>query len=260
MSVKLYNNTEGKILMSVGNKLIKQPYEFGNVFKNNMGLNNYLEITGLNITNGYSIIGICNTANISGDFGLLQMTDTNQNFTDNFIIQAGRTLAQFKDNTNILIANTTDRTLKCFYIEIVNNSKIDSGSTLYTGSNALAEMTRDKLILGASGYYHKNNAIGVSHYLHALMSINCCSVFDRALSLSEYLYFRNNLLFNDFQSTQGLKHHYNLNHAEVININGTDTVGVLDIVGGKHAIVHNLPAGTLQQKVDYANANLFVPF
>ena len=45
MSVKLYKNTEGKVLMSVGNKLIKQPYNFGNAFQNRIGLNNQIEFS-----------------------------------------------------------------------------------------------------------------------------------------------------------------------------------------------------------------------
>ena len=55
-------------------------------------------------------------------------------------------------------------------------------------------------------------------------------------------------------------HYFNLDVAEVINISGTDYPCIRDSIGGKHGKIMNLPAGTAQQKVDYANANLFVSF
>ena len=37
MSTKLFKNTDGKVLMSVGNKLIKQTHEFRLAFQNRIG-------------------------------------------------------------------------------------------------------------------------------------------------------------------------------------------------------------------------------
>ena len=48
--LKIYNNGENKILFSAGDRIIRQPYEFGNAFQNRMGLNNYIIVDGLNIS------------------------------------------------------------------------------------------------------------------------------------------------------------------------------------------------------------------
>src|SRR5690554_960964 len=42
--LKIYNNGENKILMSAGDRIIRQPYDFGLSFVNPLGLNNYIEI------------------------------------------------------------------------------------------------------------------------------------------------------------------------------------------------------------------------
>ena len=54
--LKIYNNGENKILFSAGDRIIRQPYEFGNAFQNRVGSNNYILVDGLNIPQYYTII------------------------------------------------------------------------------------------------------------------------------------------------------------------------------------------------------------
>ena len=81
-------------------------------------------------------------------------------------------------------------------------------------------------------------------------------MFDRELSLQEVLYYKNNYLFNDLQSREGLIHEWLFDKVEDIN----SLPCTRDLVGTYHLPMMNLPAGSLVEKVNYANANLFVPF
>ena len=61
-----------------------------------------------------------------------------------------------------------------------------------------------------------------------------------------------------FLSTNGLIVNYTNDKAEILNIGNGDFVGVRDNSGNDyHGEIEGLPAGTLQEKLDYANANLF---
>ena len=86
-------------------------------------------------------------------------------------------------------------------------------------------------------------------------------VFDRKISLDEYRYINNNRNGNPPLTNQGLFIYLKLNGAEILSIGGVDKVGVRDYSGNNHhGEIMNLPAGTLQEQLDWANANLFVPF
>lgn len=86
-------------------------------------------------------------------------------------------------------------------------------------------------------------------------------VFDRKISLDEYRHINNNRNGNPPLTNQGLFIYLKLNGAEILSIGGIDKVGVRDYSGNnRHGEIMNLPAGTLQEQLDWANANLFVPF
>jgi len=107
-----------------------------------------------------------------------------------------------------------------------------------------------KIRIGAYGPYSSTNIL-----------FNRLIVFNRQLSAGELSYVYGNGLGNDLQSSLGLVIDIRMQQAEVINILGVDTPCVRDFSGNDyHGIIGNLPAGTAQQKVDYANSNLFVPF
>ena len=95
----------------------------------------------------------------------------------------------------------------------------------------------------------------------SFLMFNTFALFDRILTLPELTFYYNNRIGSNFQSRVGLIIDLNFNNATVVNIGGVDYVGVEDVSGnGNHGRIMNLPAGTLQEQLDWANANLFVPF
>ena len=258
MSTKLFKNTEGKVLMSVGNKLIKQPYEFGLAFQNRMGLSNYFEASGLNIQKGWSflVLGIIKTNN---DCGLFSIISSSLGLSDNIMIRQTSLFPNIIDNYLLLKTIINFTINNPIYICISDNSQFFNGNGISTISNIVNPVSRDKLRIGYSGDINNNN-ISFSSAFSATSLLNRLYIFNRSLTVEELQYFKNNLLYNDLQSTEGLMHDYDLSKVSVKNINGVDYACATDSVGGKHAILQNLPAGTAQQKVDFANANLFVPF
>lgn len=259
MSTKLFKNTEGKVLMSVGNKLIKQPYEFGLGFQNRMGLNNYFEATNLNIQKGWSYLIVCkiNTVVVGTDNGLLSAISTTLNLSDNIMTRRTQIFPNIIDN----IVYTTINTIAYnpIYFNTTDNSSFFNGNNLTSTTNIVTNGTRDILRIGVIGAFN-GNVIGKASYMGSDSTINKVYVFNRSLSIGEILYFKNNLLYNELQSRDGLMYEYDLSKVDIISIDGVDNVCARELVSGRHAIMYNLPAGTLQQKVDYANANLFVPF
>lgn len=87
--------------------------------------------------------------------------------------------------------------------------------------------------------------------------INGLFVYNRDMLTSEITYRKNNLLGNELLNVSGLEYYYPLTKAEILIIGGVDKVGCIETVSGNHAEIFNLPAGTLEQKRDWANLNIF---
>lgn len=254
----IYQTPDGAVFKTPDGKLVKQPYDCGNALQNRMALNNYIEVTGLAIEAGYSIIGICNAVGTAGTYGFLQLISSSLNLADSVLLGSGSTVAGFIDNITYTSISTTDAASKVFCYVLKNNSGIDKGNNLAYISNNINTTTRNVMRIGACG--NLTNAPTVGYYLHPLSKINRLIILNRSISIDEYRYYRNNLLFNELQSSMGVLHTYHLGTAEVINMAGTDTACIRDTVGGVHGKIINLPAGTAQQKVNYYNTNLSVPF
>ena len=253
------NGEEGKILTSVGNRIIKQPYEFGNAFQNRMGLNNYFELDNILLPTNWSIITLGNFPT-GEDGGVFQAISTSLNLADNLAMRGGSFGINFTnyigggysvDNRNTsnvaLRYSTSSATFVKRWVDVI----------LATTTSAVSrtEAARDKIRVGASGEYHTNNT-AIGHYFPTTWKLNLIAIFNRELNNQELLYFRNNLLYNDFQSLEGCVHLWYFNGVEDIN----SLPCPRDMVGTYHLPMLKLPAGTLQQKLDYANTNLFVPF
>ena len=253
------NGEEGKILTSVGNRIIKQPYEFGNAFQNRMGLNNYFELSGVSLPTNWCIvtIGYFDTG-VEG--GVFQAIATSLNLADNLVMRGGLSGINFTSYIGIGY-NTTANNNKTIGLRYSYSSQstvmrwAENTLTIVQTTGTRTEAVRDKIRIGATGAYNANNST-LTYYLPSSWKLNMIAIFDREMSIGELKYFRNNLLYNEFQSTLGLQHLWKLD--------GVEDIGSLpclrDKVGTYHMPMMNLPAGTLQQKLDYANTNLFVPF
>ena len=85
MAQKIYNNgSDGKILMSSAGKVIRQPYEFGNAFRNRMGLNNYIEIT-ISIPSEFTLLNWFYNSIFSQDFSIYApISNITDSINDNY--------------------------------------------------------------------------------------------------------------------------------------------------------------------------------
>ena len=253
MSTKLFKNTEGKVLMSVGNKLIKQPYEFGFGFRGNSTVR--IKIPScINHSSPFTVMIWYKKNDITQYDGVMSFMYENLFGSAYSEIYYGNGNNAFNWRSSLQnISNSSSFAFLAFKYEnsifkVFNNTT--SISKNITLGNNLCDI-----------YLGGNYDSGTFQTLKQTGILNNFKLFNRSLSDSEIIYHRNNLLGNDIQSNTGLLSSLTLSGAEVINISGVDQPCIRDYSGNNfHGIIENLPAGTAQQKVDYANANLFVPF
>ena len=268
-NLKIYNNGENKILFSAGDRIIKQPYEFGKAFQNRMGLNNYIKISGLNISSlthsvgmwwnqnnplsGYKYLINFRNSTQSASYQIRHLTSAtdawpfirfhNQNNIQGFIWDIG------KIRNSIFVKNGAS------YCRHWRNGVLTSEFASVLDNNP--EWFADQILIGA----YSNTIGGSLTYNNAAAKNNSLVIYDRAMTDSEIKYHVNNLIGSNLQTTVGLYIYLKLDEAEILNTGGSDFVGVRDYSGNNHhGRIMNLPAGTLQEQLDWANANLFVPF
>lgn len=112
--------------------------------------------------------------------------------------------------------------------------------------------------IGGSASVNSITKIILTGVTAAGCKVTTVAIFKRELSQSELSYFYNNRLGNELLSVNGLYGLYPLSISKVLN-NGTgDFVGMdNEYDNANNAIITGLPAGTLEEQRDYANANLF---
>ena len=86
--------------------------------------------------------------------------------------------------------------------------------------------------------------------------INDIIIYDRNIADAEINYFFNNKLGNEELSNTGLIAKYINDAATIVD----NSVVIENYAGVENLELLNLPAGTLQEQLDYANANLFEPW
>lgn len=257
--LKIYNNGENKILFSAGDRIIRQPYDFGKSFQNQT--NQYFELSNIELPSSWGIATVADYPTDS-DGGNFQAIATSINLADNLPIRGGAngiTFCQYIDSTGFGPGGgVSNKSLSLryshsdpsgfSYFDSINSMKIRTNSAR---NNAV----RDKIRVGASGHYTSNSA-NISFHLPNTWKLNTILMFDRELELSELLYFQNNLLYSELQTTSGLIHQWKFSGVENID----NVISVRDLVGDWHLPLLNTPAGTLQEQLDWANTALFVPF
>lgn len=264
-NLKIYNNGENKILMSAGDRIIRQPYEFGKGFTNGAGLNNYIEVPDINLPSDWGAVILAGMSGTKAYEGYLQAVSTTLNRSDSFIgrsIGSGRFLFNIDDDSGYNgYHNSSGIPFRYIFSEHDKYTFNVNGGTqsLSEVASIRNEYLRDTLRIGASNTFSSNTG-AIAYYLSDIESINRIVILDDKLSLGEIRYWVNNGLYSYPQNTLAFRHLYDLQEAEIVTISGVDYVGIKDQIGGKHGMIMNLPAGTLQEQLDWANTNLFVPF
>jgi hypothetical protein len=282
--LKIYNNGENKILFSAGDRIIRQPYETRyahDITPSNPGFaSNYIRCKSPidNIASGFSVVLYVNYfggSNIGGNFAFGSSSyqnalgvyrDANPGATGTLTYNK----STFNDfGTNYLRGLGGigfGKNVMGFNFSL---SKIDvykGGYSNFHTTNVTAIPFSDEvyefLYLGISA--HPQYSFELTN---SAIRINRVIVYDRLLTLSEYYYMYSNGLMSNPQSTEGVVLDINFaDKGEILDFStlqdGSDLrVGIRDYSGfNRHGEIMNLPAGTLQEQLDWANANLFVLF
>lgn len=267
MAQEVYKNDDGQVLFGNSGNVFRRPYNFGNSFVNKMGLNNYIQVSGISanyydvefIVRGSRPSGISTTQrlftayNDSFDYISYRFTGATANatiVTSTGSLSVGQLLSGGKlSDSHISFGEGIGYFMK---------SQINTVSIADTSSVSISSIV-DKLKIGST--YQGGE------YLHQDYKINRVSIFNRQHSTEERLYYYNQASGSDFLTPNKIVLDINFqNGAEILDFSvaqdGSDMrVGVRDYSGSNyHGEIINLPAGTLQEQLDYANANLFVPF
>lgn len=257
--LKIYNNGENKILMSAGDRIIRQPYDFGKAFRRISGFNTYMLIENIGLPDDFGYYMI-QTNESTENNQLMALINTSLNESDQIwsrgvSIKHRLNIADSAFNTQVSLPY-----LGLMYMfSYSDRHDIYTARSILTVSGTRHEGTRDIVRVGTSGHLDYNT-VSFNGYMDVSTKINKLVFLDRPLSISEVRFIENNLLYHNPQTRSGIIHEYNFEKAEILTFSGVDHVAIRDLVGGAHGKIMNLPAGTLQEQLDWANANLFVPF
>lgn len=276
MGTKLFKNTEDKVLMSASGKLIKQNYGFGNAFQNRLGLNNYIKFDLTGVAQYYNIFVCSRHIGYSYAVILVSLNNTNNDHYNFEADYAGALNVGIQKNA--LSGNSmqfhpmiyTFTPLKTIWLGCYIGATVPYSLYLGTGEytqSTTVETNNYPLSSGWIGAASDSNGTLPSVYASpTLTTYNRLLLIDRKWSFNEFKYLYNNGSGNDPQSNVGIIVDIICNFAEILDFsalqNGSDMrVGCRDYSGyHRHGEIMNLPAGDLTQKLNFANANLFVPF
>lgn len=261
MAEILKQNVGNKILrQNQGGKILKANYNFGKSIQNFI-----IEIPSLAGTDmvGYSIeLWRSSGASLRGAIGMV----------------SGTKYLRTDFNTN---------DLRLLDLGSMISAQLVSGLGIYNGSIAyhychlggigvdLKKVDNKSFYAVPDKYFISGNTLDHFYIGHTSSTnpstfarkVGLYRIYNRILTENEYTHNYNKQLGGEPLSTLGLEYEFLMNKAEILDFSvaqdGSDMrVGVRNfgsIVNG-HGEIIGLPAGTLQEKVDYANANLFVNF
>ena len=259
--LKIYNNGENKVLMSAGDRIIRQPYEFGYGFICNDTHRLRVDLSGIPFVElietysphlsptEYRLVRFMTT---SGAWITASIFGNSSNLTgDAYYVGSGFG----SDYWSSLVFRNIPTVFTTF--DTINKSIKAVGNVSFAGR--VLTYLPDHTLSYIETFYGR--ASGSSILLGNLMG------FDRELPIPEKKFYVNNLIYSEIQSTEGLlfkiepKSKANILDFSLAQDGSSMGVGLRDVSGNnRHGRIMNLPAGTLQEQLAFANANLFVPF
>ena len=263
----MFSNETGQVMFGSGGQIYKVPYEVQRAYSNALSANHYINITGLELENEYSYL--CYTRSSLGitsapALGLIQSATNRiegsayrsvQHLTSDFYGGFGGNNVQ---------APTSIR-YRSYNNNISKVLRIDSGNVLSlfsvdrTGEANQYPGIRDRFIIGASGDGTSGGPVFTSPVKSPPeIFFGRLIIYNREVSIEELRRMYSNGNLESPPTLLGAIHDYRF-HQDYFEIIDNKVV-IRDRIGGKHGEVMNLPAGTLQEQLDYANDNLIVPF
>ena len=259
--LKIYNNGENKVLMSAGDRIIRQPYEFGNAFGTN-GISFITQYLNIDINKGgdftFFLLAARSAVSSGSQFAF------RINFSDGSFINQ-----QFRpDVANVFVGNTFLNTNLIFGSINIASSQTASAYALFCISyNAQTGVIRARSGINTFVSYSHVDGLSVTNIVVPntivgnFVKYGRMTFFERVLMNQEINFFVNNMIIQEFQSRVGVVFDNFNNKAYILNNGGSDFVGTRNETGGLYnANFVGLPVGSLQDQLDFANANLFAPF
>lgn len=250
--LKIYNNGENKILFSAGDRIIRQPYEFARGFEKVPNVYLKLDIGGLlNQDEGWTVLSWLNGQQTTGESCHLCIR-TNLYAYRWSVTDSGLSLLR-RDTTSLVGGwNMLKPELYGISTDIMRTGLriVDPG--------AMGNV--NDILIGAysttpAGAVVQSNPGGRNDELF---------IFNRTISEGEYRYIYQNGIGSEAQTQSGLVGRYNFNVAEIIDNGSGNAVVIRNISTHNNALKHidyiGLPAGTLQEQLDYANQNTLKVF
>lgn len=222
-------NTNGKVM--------KQNYDFGKGFISTFSPSIYFDIPF--------------AKEITGDFTILMFANKKLNSVNNPQILRvngiANTYVQFSSGNkdNAFAVNLTPSIQQ----KTLTGFSYSNGVVRYISSiNSIESFS--KFLNEAIAFFR----VGASTSTVGKLVINNIVVFNRAVGAEEMIYLKNKSLGNELLNTSGLYAQYPMNKFDIIN---SSFVGFQDVSGnGNHTEIKGLPAGTIEEKLLYANMNL----
>ena len=260
--LKIYNNGGNKVLMSAGDRIIRQPYEVAEGFNNDVTPRCWFESEEPLPTNWGVIFYV---GSLSGnDTSIFQAISAGLNLADNLVVRQSYYIPNIIDavpGTQTVVLNPfSTRAVRYFHSTDVGWYAFLNGAALGFSNTLRTESVRSKIKIGASGGYITNQTAN-AYYLNGTI-LHRFIIVDRLLANSEAQYMHNNAIFAEPQSKQGFlnEYIYTKDTLQIVNYQGADVVGMADLIGTRTLKLMGLPAGSLQEQLDWARANLYKPF
>lgn len=267
-------NSAGVFLKS-GGKLFKQNYNIGKGFRGTSAIYGTTKLRGLSLSTQYSIEVCLNRPTYIQYGGVFKLTSIsavlNFNNWDTTAQPSFHCGAVSPANQSRRVNNYL-KTWMCFNVN--GSFATNSDSLVYANSaNAVAAFGNNtnypvlngdltSLVINSTGYHLSTGASTA----RGNWDFYEFRLFDCLFINSEIVFNANNGTFNDPFSNLALKLWYKFELAEILDfsdaLDGSDMrIGIRDFSGNnRHLELIGLPAGTTQEKLDYANANLFVTY
>ena len=250
--LKIYNNGENKILFSAGDRIIRQPYDFVRGFEKVPNVYLKLDIGGLLTQDaGWTVLAWFNGQQPSGVSCHLCIR-TNLYAYRWSVTDSGLSLLH-RDTTSLVGGwNMLKPELKG-----ISTERMHAGLRIVSPG---AEGNVNDILIGA---YSTSPAGGIIQSAAGGRNDELF-IFNRTISDGEYRYIYQNGIGSESQLQSGLVGRYNFNTAEILNNGSGDAVVIRNVSTHNDALRHidyiGLPAGTLQEQLDYANQNTLKAF
>lgn len=260
----LLRNSNGKVLKTDKGNALKANYSFGkSIVKNAQDF--YVSFENLNVVNtlyvGAFISGLVNILNshyvslsIRFQSGYRLTIQGHNNNT-----RLGRTIlwsdlnARVFDTAGIAAGapyNYPTAGFLSFNINLVNKT------INYYGTEWSLPLIDNDTINEIWIFRGPNFLNAVDRYSLSGTAFNRVILYNRQVSQVEQEYILNNFISREILSSSDLLVDTNCDAAEIDGSNIT----LKNKIGSLKGIIYGLPAGTLQEQIDYTNANLFVNF